>query len=175
MAVVAVRSTAMADAMTRLAVTIETVVGFSQVSHLNEGLMSSQLTIKGAQKREWAAHQILTCCDYNTDSMLWRTPRWRVLRAIPISRNAGWAPCERKPLVHSALWNFFWWCESIRTCPWPRMEFGRWMPTIGVRWTEKSQIWPGHIRMHRKSAARKPSESVRCVRSSKRCAQAAEY
>lgn len=72
--------------------------GFSQVSHLNEGLMNSQLDIKGAQKREWAAHQILTCCDYNTDSLLWRT--------LSIGLNAqaihhifpGVEPCHYGPL-----------------------------------------------------------------------------
>merc|ERR1712166_1082988 len=72
--------------------------GFSQVSHLNEDLMEAQLDIPMARKREWAAHQILTCCDYNTDSLLWRT--------LSIGLNAqaihhlfpGIEPCHYGPL-----------------------------------------------------------------------------
>ena len=45
----------------------------AQVSHLNEASMKEQLNRTQAQSREWAVHQIVSCADYNTDSLLWRT------------------------------------------------------------------------------------------------------
>ena len=35
--------------------------------------MKEQLNRTQAQSREWAVHQIVSCADYNTDSLLWRT------------------------------------------------------------------------------------------------------
>lgn len=68
--------------------------GFSQISHANES-SNDEDAKKGA---EWAVHQILSCCDYNTDSLLWRT--------LSIGLNAqafhhlfpGVEPCHYGPL-----------------------------------------------------------------------------
>lgn len=49
---------------------------FSQISHSNEASMKGPdryKTQRGLQKNEWAAHQILTTCDYSCDSWFWGT------------------------------------------------------------------------------------------------------